>query len=179
MEEDFGEKQREIENRIKILQLEHELKEAELATAADAENDDTNGSVSSKASKIDKHPLVADWIGNVNVVKPVTDNHFQIIPTVGQPRDVVDKVAPVHKVAPSGNNELLSRHIVDRDFSTFDGNPEEWPLFYQRYQQICRMCEYIPDEILIKLQKCLRGEAKSAVAEMLLTPKNVDRHWKH
>ncbi|KAG5864951.1 hypothetical protein JTB14_012463 [Gonioctena quinquepunctata] len=86
MKEDLEKIQKEIENRMKILQLEHELKEAELAAAADEENDDTNRSVSSKVSKIDKHSLVTDWIENVNVVKPVIDNHPQIVPTVGQPR---------------------------------------------------------------------------------------------
>ncbi|KAG5873480.1 hypothetical protein JTB14_032532 [Gonioctena quinquepunctata] len=108
MKEDFEEEQREIENRMNILQ-----------------------SVSSKVSKIDKYSLVADWIGNVNVFKPITDNQLQIIPTVGQPRDDINFLCQtisdvVDRVAPSGNNELLSRHIVARDFPTFDGNPEDF-----------------------------------------------------
>ncbi|KAG5863920.1 hypothetical protein JTB14_006981 [Gonioctena quinquepunctata] len=118
--------------------LEHELKEAELAAAADAENDDTNRSVFPKVSKIDKHSLVADWIENVNVFKPVTDNHPQIVPSVGQPRDDINFLCQtisdvVNKVASSGNNKLLARYIVDK--LTFDGNP----LFYLKSTNVSNM----------------------------------------
>ncbi|KAG5889469.1 hypothetical protein JTB14_016575 [Gonioctena quinquepunctata] len=133
--QELKEKQIEIEIRKKILQLEHELKkEAELVAAA--ENDDTNRSVSSKVSKIDKHYLVADWIKNINVVEPSIDNIPQIIPTVGQPRDDINCLCQtisivINEVLLSGNDKLFARHIVDEDFSTFDENPEDWPSFHQ------------------------------------------------
>ncbi|KAG5882965.1 hypothetical protein JTB14_019086 [Gonioctena quinquepunctata] len=37
------------------------------------------------------------------------------------------------------------------------------------------MCEYTQEESMIKLQKCLRGEAKQAVAGMMISPENIEQ----
>ncbi|KAG5872127.1 hypothetical protein JTB14_013447 [Gonioctena quinquepunctata] len=68
---------------------------------------------------------------------------------------------------------LQARQIIDKDFPIFCGNPEKWPLFYEQYERVCKMCSFSQEEIMIKLRKCLRGEAKSAVAGMLLASENV------
>ncbi|KAG5872218.1 hypothetical protein JTB14_002949 [Gonioctena quinquepunctata] len=76
----------------------------------------------------------------------------------------------------SSNNvhdTFLARQIIDKDFPIFCGNPEEWPLFYEQYERVCKMCSFSQEEIMIKLRKCSRGEAKSAVAGMLLASENV------
>ncbi|KAG5895541.1 hypothetical protein JTB14_010685 [Gonioctena quinquepunctata] len=76
----------------------------------------------------------------------------------------------------SSNNfhdTFLARQITDKDFPIFCGNPEEWPLFHEQYERVCKMCSFSQEEIMIKLRKCLRGEAKSAVAGMLLASENV------
>ncbi|KAG5894756.1 hypothetical protein JTB14_032646 [Gonioctena quinquepunctata] len=50
----------------------------------------------------------------------------------------------------------------------------EWPLFYKQFENICALCDFSNEEIMLKLQKSLKGEAKSAVAGMMLRADNVD-----
>jgi hypothetical protein len=71
-------------------------------------------------------------------------------------------------------NKFAARQIVEKDFPLFDGNPEEWPVFVAQFRRISSLCEYTVEEMMIKLQKCLRGEAKNAVVGMMMSPDNVD-----
>jgi hypothetical protein len=71
-------------------------------------------------------------------------------------------------------NKFAARQIVEKDFPLFDGNPEEWPVFVAQFRRISSLCEYTVEEMMIKLQKCLRGEAKNAVVWMMMSPDNVD-----
>ncbi|KAG5869337.1 hypothetical protein JTB14_021443 [Gonioctena quinquepunctata] len=77
-------------------------------------------------------------------------------------------------VNPVTQEKILARQTLDKDFPIFDGNPEDWSLFHQQFQRISTMCQYSEDEIMVKLRKSLRGEAKSSVSAMMMTSKNLE-----
>ena len=67
-----------------------------------------------------------------------------------------------------------ARQNLIKDFPLFYGHPDEWPMFYKHFELIRKTCLYTEDEILIKFQHCLRGEAKETVSGMLLAGGKVD-----
>ncbi|KAG5887968.1 hypothetical protein JTB14_035043 [Gonioctena quinquepunctata] len=77
-------------------------------------------------------------------------------------------------VDPVTQEKILARQTLDKDFPIFDGNPEDWSLFHQQFQRISKMCQYSEDEIMVKMRKSLRGEAKSSVSAMMMTSKNLE-----
>lgn len=70
-------------------------------------------------------------------------------------------------------SHIAARQAVSRDLPTFNGTPEEWPLFYSTFTTTTRMCGYTQEENLIRLQKCLKGKAHEAVKCRLMHPSNV------
>lgn len=70
--------------------------------------------------------------------------------------------------------QLAARHVVSRELPIFDGNPAEWPMFWSSYTTSTQMCGYTGAENLLRLQRCLKGEARKAVNSFLLHPANVD-----
>ncbi|KAG5863540.1 hypothetical protein JTB14_022827 [Gonioctena quinquepunctata] len=77
-------------------------------------------------------------------------------------------------VNPVTQEKILARQTLDKDFRLFDGNPEDWSLFHQQFQIISTMCQYSGEEIMVKLRKSLRGEAKSSISAMMMTSKNLE-----
>ncbi|XP_036340234.1 uncharacterized protein LOC118749538 [Rhagoletis pomonella] len=59
------------------------------------------------------------------------------------------------------------------DLPTFAGNAEEWPLFFANYNDTTEAFGYSHRQNLMRLQKCLVGPAKEAVAAMLIHPNDV------
>ncbi|XP_067644996.1 uncharacterized protein [Eurosta solidaginis] len=55
----------------------------------------------------------------------------------------------------------------------FDGNPEDWPLFYSSFADTTREFNYSDRQNLMRLQKALKGDAKRAVTSLLIFPENV------
>lgn len=69
--------------------------------------------------------------------------------------------------------QLAARHVVPKELPAFSGNPAEWPLFWSSYETSTRICGYSDSENLMRLQRCLKGEARKAVSCFLLHPLNV------
>lgn len=59
------------------------------------------------------------------------------------------------------------------DLPTFSGNVEEWPLFIANFEDSTEDFRYNNRQNLQRLQKCLVGPAKEAVASMLINVLNV------
>ncbi|XP_074039501.1 uncharacterized protein [Leptinotarsa decemlineata] len=66
------------------------------------------------------------------------------------------------------------RKMLEKDFPQFDGSPQDWPLFHKSFKNLRKFCDYSNEEIMLKLQRFLKGEAKTTVAAMILTADNVD-----
>ncbi|XP_053699113.1 uncharacterized protein LOC128746088 [Sabethes cyaneus] len=62
---------------------------------------------------------------------------------------------------------------MPRDLPDFSGDPEEWPLFYNSYENSTAACGYTVTENLARLQRCLKGNALKSVRYYLLAPENV------
>ncbi|XP_055628954.1 uncharacterized protein LOC129770265 [Toxorhynchites rutilus septentrionalis] len=71
-------------------------------------------------------------------------------------------------------SQIAARQAIPRDLPTFDGDPEEWPLFVATFESTTRVCGFSQEENIIRLQKCLRGKAKESVRSQLLHAMNVD-----
>lgn len=81
-------------------------------------------------------------------------------------------------VVPTQNESLdkfLTRQGIDKNLPVFYGCYEEWPNFIVQYTTSTNICEFSDAENLIRLQKCLRGEARETVQALLISPNNVDK----
>ena len=72
-------------------------------------------------------------------------------------------------------DKLLARQGTDKALPPFSGAPEEWPVFHQLYMTTTAACGYTDAENLARLQKCLKGKAKTLVQSLLALPANVPR----
>ncbi|XP_058456830.1 uncharacterized protein LOC131434192 [Malaya genurostris] len=69
--------------------------------------------------------------------------------------------------------QIAARQSVPKELPHFDGNPEEWPLFYATYTHTTLLCGFSNDENVFRLSKCLKGKALEAVRGQLIHPSNV------
>ena len=77
-------------------------------------------------------------------------------------------------------HRLTDRQIAARHAQTqrsalpdFSGDPREWPVFISAYYYSTDDCGYSNQENLIRLQRCLRGQARVDVEGLLLSPDTV------
>lgn len=61
------------------------------------------------------------------------------------------------------------------DLPKFSGRAEEWPLFICSYTTTSQQFGYTDVENMLRLQKCLTGEAKKRVESVLIRPEHVGR----
>ncbi|XP_075157911.1 uncharacterized protein LOC142231178 [Haematobia irritans] len=61
------------------------------------------------------------------------------------------------------------------DLPPFSGNANEWPLFIANFKDTTEFFRYSNRHNLMRLQKCLSGPAKEAVASMLIFPNDVPK----
>ncbi|XP_053691604.1 uncharacterized protein LOC128740118 [Sabethes cyaneus] len=69
--------------------------------------------------------------------------------------------------------QLAARHVVPKDLPIFTGDPVEWPLFLSSLQNSTELCGYSDGENLMRLQRCLKGNALEAVRSYLLHPSSM------
>lgn len=72
-------------------------------------------------------------------------------------------------------DQIAARHVLPRELPKFYGSPKEWPMFISSYESSTATGGYTNAENLIRLQRCLKGEALEAVRSILLSPENVQR----
>ncbi|XP_058839323.1 uncharacterized protein LOC131694831 [Topomyia yanbarensis] len=71
------------------------------------------------------------------------------------------------------HQQIAARQVLGKELPIFNGNPEDWPIFVSSYEQSTTACGYSDAENLIRLQRCLRGNALEAVKSRLLLPSSV------
>lgn len=71
--------------------------------------------------------------------------------------------------------KILTRQSLPKELPIFDGNPLDWPNFIYQFRNTSRICGFSNEENQSRLQKCLRGNAKSIVQSLLILPQNVDK----
>ncbi|XP_055585136.1 uncharacterized protein LOC129737987 [Uranotaenia lowii] len=117
---------------------------------------------------------------NNHSTRPKYDHNQPTVPKVDGTQDHVQRESefPNQQNSSSGCNTLTSgqlaaRSVFSKELPTFTGNPEEWPLFYSSYLTGTKECGLTNAENLIRLQRCLKGEALEAVRSCLLIPETV------
>lgn len=69
--------------------------------------------------------------------------------------------------------QIAARHVVAKSLPTFNGRPEDWPMFISRFNNSTETCGFSNQENLDRLQNCLRGSALEAVRSRLLSADSV------
>ncbi|XP_062542160.1 uncharacterized protein LOC134210153 [Armigeres subalbatus] len=69
--------------------------------------------------------------------------------------------------------QIAARQVLGKDLPLFNGNPEEWPIFFSNFEQSSATCGYSDAENLVRLQRCLKGHALESVRSRLLLPASV------
>ncbi|WP_253302436.1 DUF1759 domain-containing protein [Wolbachia endosymbiont of Psylliodes chrysocephala] len=70
-------------------------------------------------------------------------------------------------------NCIMRRHGMDRSLPNFDGNPADWLVFISEFNETSKLCHYSDSENLVRLRKCLKGEARESVKMLLISHLNV------
>lgn len=83
--------------------------------------------------------------------------------------------AQPHMFAEYGHAAVVRRHEQRRllDLPPFSGAPEDWPKFENAFRNSTEAFGYDNVENLLRLQKCLSGEAERAVESLLIQPAHV------
>ncbi|XP_044766733.1 uncharacterized protein LOC123322778 [Coccinella septempunctata] len=163
-------KKLEIENALRLLNLEEELVQDEDASGKE-ELDEEEGRHSEK--KYYNNTMINQWVERKQ--EEIDDDTEKYINTFPQQCDPSVKMLceTVNEVLHSVNNTVLQNiRPEEREFSEFicfDGNPLDWPVFIRQFRNLTESSRYSADEIVFKLQKCLKGPAKAAVAGIMLT----------
>ncbi|KAL7726341.1 hypothetical protein ACLKA6_001558 [Drosophila palustris] len=71
------------------------------------------------------------------------------------------------------STQISARQVISRDLRIFTGKPDEWLIFISNYEQSTERCGFSNAENLIRLQKCLRGQALESVRGKLMVPETV------
>lgn len=66
--------------------------------------------------------------------------------------------------------QLAARRSIPRDLPPFSGDPEDWPIFINSFQNSTALAGYSDAENLMRLQSCLKGKARELVKSKLLLP---------
>ncbi|XP_055603746.1 uncharacterized protein LOC129751978 [Uranotaenia lowii] len=70
-------------------------------------------------------------------------------------------------------SQLAARQVMARDLPTFTGNPADWPVFISTFTTTTLACGYNQAENLLRLQRCLKGDALESVRSRILIPNSV------
>ncbi|XP_058816130.1 uncharacterized protein LOC131679416 [Topomyia yanbarensis] len=144
-----------------------------------AEIIDEEGSVCSGDDIADK---VSDWLHRTNLertgqsIQSERRNATTPIASVNDvprdsPRKEFDFESP--NVCLLTRSQLAARQAVSKDLPSFDGNPEDWPVFVSSFNRTTEMCGFTNEENILRLQKSLKGRAYEAVRSQLLHSSNV------
>ncbi|KAI8116326.1 hypothetical protein CVS40_11603 [Lucilia cuprina] len=67
-------------------------------------------------------------------------------------------------------SQLAARLSITRELPTFSGDPEEWPIFINSFQNSTAVAGFSNVENLIRLQGSLKGKARELIKSKLLLP---------
>ncbi|XP_061519215.1 myosin-6-like isoform X4 [Anopheles gambiae] len=69
--------------------------------------------------------------------------------------------------------QIAARHVLGKEVSYFSGDLEDWPLFFSTFEETSQTCGFSNAENLIRLQRCLKGNALELVKDQLTLKENV------
>ncbi|XP_055604358.1 uncharacterized protein LOC129752608 [Uranotaenia lowii] len=69
--------------------------------------------------------------------------------------------------------QLAARQSFSRDLPHFSGDPAEWPIFIANYDYTTAVCGFSNGENMLRLQRCLKGQALEVVRSSLVLPATI------
>lgn len=69
--------------------------------------------------------------------------------------------------------QMAARETINTELPSFDGNIEDWPVFYSFYEETTSSCGFSSQENLIRLINSLKGKARQHVFGLLTVAENV------
>ncbi|XP_062706645.1 uncharacterized protein LOC134287778 [Aedes albopictus] len=85
-----------------------------------------------------------------------------------------DSVSVTSNAAPT-SEQICARQVMSADLPTFTGDPQDWPVFYSQYKHTTAASGYSNSENLVRLQRCVKGQALEYVRSRLLVPELVPK----
>lgn len=81
--------------------------------------------------------------------------------------------APIVDINTDITHRLLRRVVVNKGLPTFQGDVLEWPCFKRAFEETTRRGEFSDEENITRLYESLKGEAKEAVASLMVTSRSA------
>lgn len=115
--------QRELESGLRLLQLAHQLQEAPEELFSQSERrEEILPTIPNEIDKCERNLSVAS-----NAIKSVA------------------------KPNQDQQNKIFARSAVEKDYPLYNGNPQERPLFHKQFTNLCELCDFLNEEIMLKL----------------------------
>ncbi|XP_074034243.1 uncharacterized protein [Leptinotarsa decemlineata] len=171
-------KKQEFENQMRILDLQKELAEIRIEEKELCSTGDIS-SRKSLAQSRDKESMfrgVQEWVDKCEVHSVTFSPEKTKIQNTNMSQEndisklchvVADAIRSVSR-GNCSNNQAIAKELL-----FFDGKLKDWPLFISQFNRKTNMYQYPEDEVMLMLQRCLKGEALEAVRSLLLRPKNI------
>ncbi|KAL7724627.1 hypothetical protein ACLKA6_013861 [Drosophila palustris] len=112
----------------------------------------------------------------IQEIKTIVSKNTADIAQMQQPRINIANVAQSqHHLVQMEQSENTTGQVYKKlhDLPEYSGSAEDWPLFIANYTDTTNAFQYDNRQNLIRLHKCLTGEAKEAVAPMMIYPEDV------
>ncbi|XP_053692317.1 uncharacterized protein LOC128740775 [Sabethes cyaneus] len=119
-------------------------------------------------SVVNSKQKVENWLHRQETGR--SDGNQQNLGVNPIPEDPVDPVSSVRTLT---QTQIAARQVLGKDLPVFSGNPEDWPIFISNFEQSTATCGYSDAENLVRLQRCLKGNALESVKSRLLLPGSV------
>lgn len=166
----------EIEKRKAEIDAELIRREAQLKRELIQEGSSKKSTISGADNIIDLDQIdfqekIANWKiedTGINTDLPSINNFITMT------ADNFNQICDVFKQNSKSRSYERTDH-VKTNLPYFDGNPEDWPLFFNQFERSTNLFNICDDENIIRLQKCLKGRARDAVQPLLIAPENVSK----
>lgn len=186
-------KQKDLQEKMMTLRRESMEKKKELL------RQQAELSECSSSSRISKFERIKNWISSqqktegddladhaaristsnsvtVNPATPLHQSRRVSSPSIPQLANLSlhdDDHSITNPALPTAYMQIAARQVTGKDLPVFSGNPEDWPMFIRTYEETTIACGFSDVENLVRLQKCLRGNALETVRSRLMMPAGV------
>ncbi|XP_031337274.1 uncharacterized protein LOC116166463 [Photinus pyralis] len=168
----FVRQQLKIDAEIKKRKLAQEIVDLELAMqVSKLEQEEVDGNSESVDSGSESNrSFVQKWINSRRDASPAKDLSSEVGSKYNLRNQQINK-----SQVPVEFSTFITRQAMPKDLPIFNGYPTEWPNFIFQYENSTAICGYTKEENQCRLQKCLKGNARTIVESLLILPRNADK----
>lgn len=118
----------------------------------------------------------ASTMQSQHIVKPPLPSGLEMNERVGIAQNFQQSALnqpALQSITHISSSGLAARHVMGRRLTSFDGDPMAWSGFISQFETSTKACELTNAENLVRLDECLKGNARAAVEGLLYLPENV------